>query len=364
MRTTSSLPHGRHCCPRSATGRRAPPEVQSRNCRPYGWCNESVSEPHNSTSKHGAHRDAVRRKGRSTDDNRDTGHGQDRGVRRTDGRHAHGRADGADGERRPPHRAVRQDGDDAAVDERGDRAGDRHERALRARVARQHDDIARSWSTTRRTGRTGCRRSTRRRSRGRPGRATSRRWRSSSSLFGNVEDQIVECFQKGGGVPYSAFPKFQQLMAQESAQVFDAHAARRDAAARRRTEGPARRPASTSPTSAAARATRSTSWRRRSRRAASPATTSPRKASPPARRRRRRWDNANATFEEKDVAKLDGSKQFDFITAFDAIHDQAQPRQVLKGIYDALKPGGIFLMADIAGAQHARRQHRATRWRR
>ena len=42
------------------------------------------------------------------------------------------------------------------------------------------------------------------------------------ALMGNVEDQIVDCFRKGGGVPYSAYPKFQQLMAEESAQVFDA----------------------------------------------------------------------------------------------------------------------------------------------
>jgi len=42
------------------------------------------------------------------------------------------------------------------------------------------------------------------------------------ALIGNVEDRVVESFQKGGGVPYSAFPKFQRLMAQLSAQVFDA----------------------------------------------------------------------------------------------------------------------------------------------
>jgi hypothetical protein len=41
------------------------------------------------------------------------------------------------------------------------------------------------------------------------------------SQMGNVEDQIVESFQRGGGVPYSAFPKFQELMRQESAAVFD-----------------------------------------------------------------------------------------------------------------------------------------------
>src|SRR5437867_3544339 len=33
------------------------------------------------------------------------------------------------------------------------------------------------------------------------------------SLMGNVEDRIVDCFQKGGGVPYSAYPQFQAIMA-------------------------------------------------------------------------------------------------------------------------------------------------------
>ena len=30
-----------------------------------------------------------------------------------------------------------------------------------------------------------------------------------TSLMGNVEDQVVQSFQNGGGVPYSAYPKFQ-----------------------------------------------------------------------------------------------------------------------------------------------------------
>ncbi len=35
------------------------------------------------------------------------------------------------------------------------------------------------------------------------------------SLMGNVEDKIVECFYNDG-VPYSEYPRFQQLMAEES----------------------------------------------------------------------------------------------------------------------------------------------------
>ncbi len=54
----------------------------------------------------------------------------------------------------------------------------------------------------------------------------------------------------------------------------------------------------------------------------------------------------NVRFEVRDVANLGEQDAFDFITAFDAIHDQAKPRSVLKGIHDALRPGGVFLMMD------------------
>ena len=43
-----------------------------------------------------------------------------------------------------------------------------------------------------------------------------------TALMGGVEDAIVACFREGGGVPYSSFPKFQALMAEESGQIHDA----------------------------------------------------------------------------------------------------------------------------------------------
>ena len=42
------------------------------------------------------------------------------------------------------------------------------------------------------------------------------------SLMGEVEGQVVDCFRKGGGVPYSEYPRFAELQAEESAQVHDA----------------------------------------------------------------------------------------------------------------------------------------------
>ena len=39
--------------------------------------------------------------------------------------------------------------------------------------------------------------------------------------------------------------------------------------------------------------------------------------------------------------------EYDFITVFDAIHDQAQPRRVLKNIAAALRGGGTLLVVDV-----------------
>ncbi|MGD8785153.1 MAG: class I SAM-dependent methyltransferase, partial [Thioalkalispiraceae bacterium] len=64
----------------------------------------------------------------------------------------------------------------------------------------------------------------------------------------------------------------------------------------------------------------------------------------------RREGNNNVRFIMQDVSDFDQSaddKGFDFITTFDAIHDQARPLNVLKGIYRTLKDDGVYLMQDI-----------------
>lgn len=55
----------------------------------------------------------------------------------------------------------------------------------------------------------------------------------------------------------------------------------------------------------------------------------------------------NSSFEVADVAKLAELPKFGLITAFDAIHDQVAPDAVLRGIGNALAPGGTFLMVDF-----------------
>lgn len=60
----------------------------------------------------------------------------------------------------------------------------------------------------------------------------------------------------------------------------------------------------------------------------------------------------NIHFEIQDAATLDEQHEYDLITVFDAIHDQADPAKVLNNIYQALRPGGHYLMQDIAASSH------------
>lgn len=59
------------------------------------------------------------------------------------------------------------------------------------------------------------------------------------------------------------------------------------------------------------------------------------------------WGLTNTEFAVRDAAELGDVSLYDFITAFDSIHDQAQPRTVLRGIAEALRPDGTFLMVDV-----------------
>jgi len=61
---------------------------------------------------------------------------------------------------------------------------------------------------------------------------------------------------------------------------------------------------------------------------------------------------ANARFVVQDAAKFSDSAAYDLITVFDAIHDQADPAAVLANISGALRPGGVFLMVDIAASSN------------
>lgn len=60
---------------------------------------------------------------------------------------------------------------------------------------------------------------------------------------------------------------------------------------------------------------------------------------------------SNVKYRILDAAALDHEKdltgQFEYICAFDAIHDQSHPLRALKGVLSMLSPEGIFSMIDI-----------------
>jgi ubiquinone/menaquinone biosynthesis C-methylase UbiE len=60
----------------------------------------------------------------------------------------------------------------------------------------------------------------------------------------------------------------------------------------------------------------------------------------------------NVRFLEMDAAALAAtpelSQSFDYVTAFDSIHDQTRPLEALRGVRSILAPGGVFSMVDIA----------------
>ena len=59
---------------------------------------------------------------------------------------------------------------------------------------------------------------------------------------------------------------------------------------------------------------------------------------------------SNVRFLVKDAVQIDEGDRYDLITTFDAVHDQAHPDWVLKNIYRALRPDGIYLMQEIQAA--------------
>jgi len=77
-----------------------------------------------------------------------------------------------------------------------------------------------------------------------------------------------------------------------------------------------------------------------------------------ANRRKASRSLANTEFIQIDAASLQEDprwrRTFDYIVAFDAIHDQAAPLRTLAGIYRMLSGGGMFSMVDIAAGSALR----------
>jgi 2-polyprenyl-3-methyl-5-hydroxy-6-metoxy-1,4-benzoquinol methylase len=170
-------------------------------------------------------------------------------------------------------------------------------------------------------------------------------------LMAQVEDGIVESFKNGGGVPYSAFPRFHEVMAEDSGQTVVAaltdHILPLVPGLTERLE------AGIAVLDVGCGSGRALNLMARmfpnSRFVGYDFSE---EAIAHARAEAQEHGTSNVRFEVKDAAKLDEKERYDLVTTFDAIHDQAEPAAVLKGIADALKDDGVYLMQDIAGSSH------------
>jgi 2-polyprenyl-3-methyl-5-hydroxy-6-metoxy-1,4-benzoquinol methylase len=165
-------------------------------------------------------------------------------------------------------------------------------------------------------------------------------------VLAQVEDEILECFSKGGGVPYSSYHRFHEVMAEESYQtvvtgliehilplapnlinklekgikVLDIGCGMGKAV---------NMMAKHFPNSTFYGYDLSV------------------QAIEVAKKEATKIGNPNTFFQVQDILNLNIIEKFDFVTAFDAIHDQPKPDEVLRNIYKSLNNGGMFLMQDI-----------------
>jgi 2-polyprenyl-3-methyl-5-hydroxy-6-metoxy-1,4-benzoquinol methylase len=171
------------------------------------------------------------------------------------------------------------------------------------------------------------------------------------SVLGAVEDRIVDCFRQGGGVPYSAYARFHEVMAEESSQtvlaaLVDSILPLADGVIDRLREGIDVLDVGCGSGRALCLLAENFPRSRFTGYDLSE------EATARGRREAEAKGLTNVRFEIRDVAGLGGAEKFDLITAFDSIHDQAKPATVLRGIAECLKPGGTFLMQDIAGSSY------------
>jgi len=170
--------------------------------------------------------------------------------------------------------------------------------------------------------------------------------------LGRVEGDIVECFRKGGGVPYEKFTRFHEVMAEDSGQsvlsCLESHILPLVPGLTERLEQGIRvldlgcgrgrilqRLAVSYPNSRFVGMDLS--------------------EEATAYARTQAVGLGNIEYVARDLSDFDRTAEpdaFDLVTTFDAIHDQAKPLNVLKGIRRTLRPDGVYLMQDISGSSH------------
>ena len=174
------------------------------------------------------------------------------------------------------------------------------------------------------------------------------------TTLSTVEDDIVACFREGGGVPYERYSRFHEVMAEESAQtvlsvLFSHILPLVPGMAERLEDGCSLLDLGCGRGRAlllfAERFPQST-FRGYDLSGEAIAYASAQAAE---------RGLGNVAFEQRDLSSFDVDAEpaaHAYVTTFDAVHDQARPLAMLKGIRRSLQPDGVYLMQDIQGSSY------------
>ncbi len=178
------------------------------------------------------------------------------------------------------------------------------------------------------------------------------------AILGAAEDQIVECFRRGGGIAAPAFPRYDAVRAEATWATLDAELlsatlplvpglveslrAGIDVADVACGYGHA-----VNVMAEAFPASRFVGW--------DPSVAALQTAQVEARRKQL----GNVRFEQRDVAAMEERARFDFITSFSPVHDHPRPDLVFRGVATALRPEAIFLCAETGARRTLRHNLKA-----
>ncbi|MBL3558146.1 MULTISPECIES: class I SAM-dependent methyltransferase [Marinobacter] len=168
-------------------------------------------------------------------------------------------------------------------------------------------------------------------------------------LISSMETALMTCFRTGEGLPYNAYPCFHEVMAEDSHQTVVSalfnHILPLAPGLQERLErgisvldAGCGRGLALLALAQAFPNSRFTGYDLCE------------EAFEPTREKARARRLTNLFFDARDLRNFRDPASYDLITSFDAVHDQADPAALLRGISEALRPGGMYLMQDIAGS--------------
>ncbi|EWH00204.1 class I SAM-dependent methyltransferase [Halomonas sp. BC04] len=173
-------------------------------------------------------------------------------------------------------------------------------------------------------------------------------------LLGQVEDDVLACFHHGGGVPYSRYARFHEVMAEDSGQTV--LPVLLDTILPLAPELPGRLGQGIDALDLGCG--RGLALMKLAERFPNSRFTGydlSEEAIGWATEQAAHRGLTNLRFEERDLSDFDQTapaQRYDLVTTFDAIHDQAHPLNLLKGIRRTLREDGVYLAQDIHASSH------------